>query len=59
MVGMTWATFPLNLVERVTLFSKLPKQDPQKLLAILTIWTVRDKEQRSAHPLSRICKSDG
>jgi hypothetical protein len=22
MVGMTWATFPLNLVERVTLFSK-------------------------------------
>jgi hypothetical protein len=43
MVGMTWATFPLNLVERVTLFSKLQ---------ILTIWTVRDKEQRSAHPLS-------
>lgn len=49
MVGMTWATFPLNLVERATLFPKLPQQAPQTLPAILKIWI--PPQIKSAAPL--------
>jgi hypothetical protein len=50
MVGMTWATFPLNLVEPVTLFSKLPKQGPQKVLAIVDRAGIKSRGPRTHAP---------